>query len=90
MRKNSCPIGFSIGFYFCMKEAAAMPKGIIKYFSEQRGYGFIGNDEINSIVVHHSQIQADGYRTLKEGEAVSFEVKRGRRGLEAINVHKIR
>ena len=66
-----------------------MPKGIIKYFSEQRGYGFIYNDEMDRIVVHHSQIQVDGYRTLEEGEMVSFEVKRGRRGLEAVNVHKI-
>ena len=66
-----------------------MPKGIIKYFSEHRGYGFIENDEMDRIVVHHSQIQVDGYRTLEEGEIVSFEVKRGRRGLEAINVHKI-
>jgi CspA family cold shock protein len=66
-----------------------MPQGIIKYFSEKRGYGFIEYDEMERLFVHHSQIQVDGYRTLEEGEKVSFEVKRGRRGLEAVNVHKL-
>jgi len=66
-----------------------MPNGIIKYFSETRGYGFIESDEVDRLFVHHSQIQSEGYRTLQEGERVSFEVKRGHRGLEAVNVQKI-
>jgi CspA family cold shock protein len=66
-----------------------MPNGIIKYFSENRGYGFIESEEIDRLFVHHSQIQVSGYRTLKEGERVSFDVKKGRRGLEAVNVHKL-
>ncbi|MFH1755360.1 MAG: cold shock domain-containing protein [Candidatus Latescibacterota bacterium] len=66
-----------------------MPNGIIRYFSESRGYGFIEYDDINRIFVHHSQIQTNGYRTLREGEEVSFEVKKGRRGLEAVNVQKL-
>lgn len=66
-----------------------MPNGIITYFSENRGYGFIEYDEVDRIFVHHSQIQANGYRTLKEGEKVTFEVKKGRRGLEAVNVQKL-
>ena len=66
-----------------------MPQGIISYFSENRGYGFIEYDQMDRIFVHHSQIQVEGYRTLKEGERVTFEVKKGLRGLEAVNVHKL-
>ena len=66
-----------------------MPKGIIKFFNERRGYGFITSDEKQDIFVHHSAIQEEGYRTLKEGEEVHFDIKEGKRGLEAVNVQKM-
>ena len=73
-----------------------MPKGIIKFFSESRGYGFIEaeggapeEDRRNDLFVHHSQIAEKGYRTLQEGDQVTFDVREGQRGLEAVNVHRI-
>ena len=65
-----------------------MPKGIIKYFNDVRGYGFIQSTMEQSIFVHHSKIRSDGYRTLREGEEVLFELKRSSKGLEAVNVQK--
>jgi len=73
-----------------------MPKGTIKFFSESRGYGLIeseeeekGEDTANDLFVHHSQIAEKGYRTLQEGDEVTFEVRDGQRGLEAVNVHRV-
>lgn len=66
-----------------------MLKGIIKFFNDSKGYGFIESDERDSIFVHYSSIQQDGYRTLREGEEVCFEIKDGQRGPEAVNVSKI-
>jgi CspA family cold shock protein len=64
-------------------------KGTVKWFSNQKGYGFItpeggGKD----VFVHHSAIQGDGYKTLDEGQAVEFEVTQGPKGEQAANVHK--
>ncbi len=72
-----------------------MPKGVIKFFNDGKGYGFIeaedtpGQAMTEGVFVHHSQIEDKGYRTLKVGESVSFEVREGRRGLEAVNVQKL-
>ena len=76
-----------------------MPRGIIKFFSERRGYGFIefegipaehtANDRSKDVFVHHSQIDGLGYRTLKEGEVVTFEIKESDGGLEAVNVRRV-
>lgn len=69
-----------------------MPKGVIKFYSEGRGYGYIeSNGEISEpgVYVHYSQISDGDHRTLKEGEEVTFEVKKSQRGLEAVNVQKL-
>lgn len=71
-----------------------MPKGVIRYFNEGRGYGFIESNEQTqgngeNVYVHHSEIVADGYKTLKEGQQVSFELREGEHGLEATNVTKL-
>ena len=75
-----------------------MPRGIIKFFNERRGYGFIsfndvteemGRDAAGDVFVHYSQINADGYRTLKEGQEEKFDLKESNRGLEGINVRKV-
>jgi CspA family cold shock protein len=66
-----------------------MPRGIISFFNESRGYGFIESDRENNIFVHHSAIKKVGYKTLQEGQEVWFDVKMGRHGVEAVNVRKI-
>ncbi len=66
-----------------------MPIGVIKFFNDLKGYGFIETGESQSLYVHHSSIKKNGYRTLREGQEVWFVVRESRRGLEAVNVHKI-
>jgi CspA family cold shock protein len=66
-----------------------MPRGVIKFFNDLKGYGFIESDVENSIYVHYSSIQSGGYKSLKEGEEVWFDVVEGQRGVEAVNVRKI-
>jgi cold shock protein len=65
-----------------------MPQGKVKWFNESKGYGFITQDGGEDVFVHYSAITGDGFRTLKEGEAVEFEVTRGPKGLQAANVRK--
>ncbi len=64
-------------------------RGSVKWFSEAKGYGFIQVDSGEEFFVHHSAIQADGFRTLREGEIVEFDPIVGRRAREAANVVKI-
>ena len=66
-----------------------MPRGIIKFFNDTKGYGFIESEQKDNIYVHHSSIKQGGYKTLKEGQEVWFDVRQSQRGLEAVNVHKI-
>ena len=64
-------------------------KGIVKWFSNQKGYGFITPDGGGKdVFVHHSAIQGEGYKTLDEGQNVEFEVSQGPKGEQAANVHK--
>lgn len=64
-----------------------MSTGTVKWFNEQKGYGFIKNDEGGQdLFVHYSNITSDGYRTLVENQRVEFEVGEGRKGPEAKNV----
>lgn len=61
-------------------------KGIVKWFSNVKGYGFIEYGESEDIFVHFTGIEMDGYRTLKEGQEVEFDAVEGARGLQATNV----
>ena len=64
-----------------------MATGTVKWFNDQKGYGFIAPDEGGKdLFVHHSNIVAEGYRSLKEGQKVEFEPGQGRKGPEATNV----
>ena len=66
-----------------------MPKGKVKWFSNQKGYGFITPEEGNDVFVHHSAIQGDGYKTLEEGQEVEFEIQKDAKGEKAVNVVKL-
>ena len=65
-----------------------MPNGIVKWFSNKKGYGFIEQEEGDDIFVHHSAIKMPGFRTLAEGDRVEFEIEVGDRGPAAKNVEK--
>jgi len=66
-----------------------MPSGTVKWFSDQKGYGFIKQEGVaEDIFVHHSAIRMEGFRTLMTGEAVEFKLKVDERGLKAIDVHR--
>ncbi len=67
-----------------------MAKGKIKWFNDQKGFGFIQSDDGGEdVFVHHSVIQMDGYRTLQEGQPVEFEVENGAKGLKATSVKAV-
>ena len=65
-----------------------MGKGKVKWFNNQKGYGFIATDDGNDVFVHHTEIQGDGYRTLDEGQEVQFEIEEGPKGQHAKKVTK--
>jgi len=64
-------------------------KGKVKWFSAEKGYGFIEQEDGEDVFVHFSAIQGEGFKTLEEGQAVEFEVTEGKRGPQAINVTRI-
>ena len=61
-------------------------KGIVKWFQNAKGYGFIGRDDGPDVFVHYSAIQSDGYKTLKEGDEVEFDIVEGQKGPQAEGV----
>ncbi len=67
-----------------------MPRGKVKWFNDAKGYGFIEQEEGgDDVFVHFSAIQAEGFRTLREGQEVEFELKTGDKGLNAQNVLRV-
>jgi CspA family cold shock protein len=63
-----------------------MNKGTVKWFNAQKGFGFISDEQGNDVFVHFSGLAMDGFKTLDEGQAVTFDVTKGARGMQAVNV----
>lgn len=66
-----------------------MKNGIVKWFNSDRGFGFISVEGGDDVFVHFTAIQGDGFKTLEEGQEVSFEITQGARGPQAENVNRI-
>jgi cold shock protein len=66
-----------------------LAQGTVKWFSNDKGFGFIEREGGEDVFVHHSSITMDGYRSLTEGQKVEFEVVQGQKGLQAANVQAI-
>ena len=66
-----------------------MEQGTVKWFNDAKGFGFISRQSGEDVFVHHTAIQAQGFRTLQEGQAVQFNVVKGRKGWQAENVQPL-
>lgn len=66
-----------------------MPKGVIKWFNEKKGFGFITNEDGKDVFVHYTGITGDGFRTVAEGDKVEFEIENSEKGPRAVSVRAI-
>ncbi len=66
-----------------------MPRGTVKFFNDEKGYGFISRDDGDDVFVHYSNIEGTGRRTLGDGQQVEFEIAPGRKGPEAVDVRVV-
>lgn len=71
---------------FCRKEEVNMADGIVKWFNDSKGYGFIEQENGPDVFVHHSGINAAGFKSLNEGDHVTFDLQQGPKGPSAVNV----
>jgi CspA family cold shock protein len=81
-------MGGSVPPWETHKESEAMATGTVKWFNDAKGFGFISQEGGEDVFVHHTAINMDGFRTLKEGERVEFDVTKGPKGLQAANVRR--
>ncbi|HAS20254.1 MAG TPA: cold-shock protein [Lachnospiraceae bacterium] len=66
-----------------------MSKGTVKWFNNQKGYGFITDENGNDVFVHYTGLNMEGFKSLEEGQAVEYDVTEGQKGPQAINVTKL-
>ncbi len=66
-----------------------MANGTVKWFNESKGFGFITTEDNQDVFVHYSSIQGNGFKSLAEGDAVSFDIEKGPKGPKAVNVNKV-
>lgn len=66
-----------------------MPQGTVKWFNESKGFGFITREEGSDVFAHYSDIEGNGFKTLSEGDIVSFEIVEGNKGPKAANIVKL-
>ncbi|GAB7080065.1 cold shock domain-containing protein [Megalodesulfovibrio paquesii] len=64
-------------------------QGVVKWFNEKKGFGFIQREEGDDVFVHFSAIQGNGFKTLHEGERVTFDIEQGEKGVRAANVVRV-
>jgi len=80
---------FFLSFITIIRRCSIVAKGTVKWFNESKGFGFLTKEDGGDVFVHYSAIQGDGFKTLGEGQAVSFDVVEGPKGPKAENVVKI-
>lgn len=66
-----------------------MVKGTVKWFNERKGFGFLSQEDGEDVFVHYSSITGSGFKNLSEGQSVEFEVQKGPKGLQAVNVRAL-
>lgn len=66
-----------------------MAQGTVKWFNAEKGFGFISQENGSDVFAHFSAIQSDGFKSLNEGEKVTFDIEEGQRGLQAVNITKL-
>ncbi len=76
-------------YLFYLLEELVMQKGTVKWFNNQKGYGFISDESGKDVFVHYSALNMEGFKSLEEGAAVEFEVEQGEKGPQAVNVTKL-
>ena len=69
-----------------MKGGAIMTNGVVKWFNEKKGFGFIEQDDGPDVFVHHTGISGSGFKSLREGDRVTFDIQQGPKGPSAVNV----
>lgn len=78
-----------INIFFIIFGGITMNKGTVKWFNNQKGYGFISDEQGNDVFVHYSGLNMEGFKSLEEGAEVEYEVVNGEKGPQAVNVTKL-
>ena len=86
---NICQDILYFWYHTFFMEVFKMNKGTVKWFNAEKGYGFITGEDGQDVFVHFSAINGDGFKSLDEGQAVSYDLTEGARGMQASNVTKL-